>query len=179
MSQRNLGRRRLDVVSPQRPFTSTGAHCFASPTRRVLRAGQVSQIFVDGRQFFIIHSSERVTRNGRICGRFYPAISVRRLGSHLPQAGRSGRSAWRRYRATYFVRSSPMRRWYVHWPKGARSRRRACGKATLHGPYSSLCTASPLRRLNIQEEVIHLDCCALSDLAFVACTLGWPSQAAH
>jgi hypothetical protein len=24
----------------------------------VLRAGQVSQIFVDGRQFFIIHSSE-------------------------------------------------------------------------------------------------------------------------
>jgi Homogentisate 1,2-dioxygenase C-terminal len=33
------------------------------------------------------------TRNGRICGRFYPAISVRRLGSHLPQAGRSGRSA--------------------------------------------------------------------------------------
>ena len=93
MSQRNLGRRRLDVVSPQRPFTSTGAHCFASPTRRVLRAGQVSQIFVDGRQFFIIHSSERVTRNGRICGRFYPAISVRRLGSHLPQAGRSGRSA--------------------------------------------------------------------------------------
>jgi hypothetical protein len=25
--------------------------------------------------------------------RFYPAISVRRLGSHLPQAGRSGRSA--------------------------------------------------------------------------------------
>ena len=23
-----------------------------------------------------------------------------------------------------------------------------------------------------QEEVIHLDCCALSDLAFVACTLG-------
>jgi Homogentisate 1,2-dioxygenase C-terminal len=32
------------------------------------------------------------TRNGRICGRFYPAISVRRLGSHLLQAGRSGRS---------------------------------------------------------------------------------------
>jgi hypothetical protein len=27
--------------------------------KRVLRAGQVSQIFVDGRQFFIIHSSER------------------------------------------------------------------------------------------------------------------------
>jgi hypothetical protein len=44
--------------------------------------------------------------------------------------------------------------------------------ATLHGPYSSLCTAPPLRHLNIQEEVIHLDCCALSDLAFVACTLG-------
>src|SRR5260221_11738690 len=45
-------------------------------------------------------------------------------------------------------------------------------KATLHGPYSLLCTAPPLRHLNIQEEVIHLDCCALSDLAFVACTLG-------
>src|SRR6476659_2085945 len=54
----------------------------------------------------------------------------------------------------------------------ATPRRRACGKATLHGPYSSLCTAPPLRHLNIQEEVIHLDCCALSDLAFVACTLG-------
>ena len=31
---------------------------------------------------------------------------------------------------------------------------------------------SSTRHLNIQEEVIHLDCCALSDLAFVACTLG-------
>jgi len=51
-------------------------------------------------------------------------------------------------------------------------RNRLWPKATLHGPYSLLCTAPPLRHLNIQEEVIHLDCCALSDLAFVACTLG-------
>src|SRR6516162_8071491 len=49
-----VGRRRLVVASPRRPFDRTGAHCFAAPRERGSGTGQVGQIFIDGGDFLII-----------------------------------------------------------------------------------------------------------------------------
>src|SRR6516162_8480763 len=49
-----VGRRRLVVASPRRPFDRTGAHCFAAPRERGSGTGQVGRIFIDGGEFLII-----------------------------------------------------------------------------------------------------------------------------